>query len=75
MKEYNETNGTWTKAEIYNLNNSNHPLSTNNQLWWEITIPSYLKIDKIYDSTLVASFFKKMNPYIKIKLDDKVYLK
>ena len=75
LKEYNQNNGLWTKSELYNLNNQKHPLTTNNPLWWEIAIPSYLKIDKIYDSTLVASFLKRVNPYIEIKIDDKIYLK
>ena len=75
LKEFRELSDNWTKSEIDNLNNNKHPLSTDNNLWWEIPIPSYLKVDKIYDSTLVAIYFKKTNPYIMIKADDKVYLK
>jgi len=75
LNEFRELNGEWTKSEIDNLNNNKHPLSTDNDLWWEIWIPCYLKVDKIYDSTLVAIYFKKTNPYIMIKPDDKVYLK
>ena len=75
IKLYNENQGGWTKSELYELQNNSHTLHTNNVLFWETEIPSYLKIQKIYDSTLVASYFKKVNPYIKIKLDDKIYLK
>jgi len=75
LNEFRELNGDWTQSEINKLNDCTHPLSTDNNIWWDIGIPTYLKVDKIYDSTLVALYFKRSNPYIMIKPDDKVYLK
>ena len=75
LNEFRELNGDWTQSEINKLNDCTHPLSTDNNLWWNIGIPTYLKVDKIYDSTLVAIYFKKINPHVMIKPDDEVYLK
>ena len=75
LNEFRELNGEWTQSEINKLNDCTHLLSADNDLWWDIEIPTYLQVDKIYDSTLVALYFKRSNPYIKIKPDDKVYLK
>ena len=75
LNDFRELNGGWTKSEINKLNDCTHPLSTDNNIWWDIGIPTYLQVDKVYDSTLVALYFKRSNPYIMIKPDDKVYLK
>jgi hypothetical protein len=75
LNEFRELNGEWTQSEINKLNDCTHLLSADNDLWWDIEIPTYLQVDKIYDSTLVALYFKRSNPYIMIKPDDKVYLK
>ena len=75
LNEFRELNGDWTQSEINKLNDCTHPLSTDNNIWWDIGIPTYLQVDKVYDSTLVALYFKRSNPYIMIKPEDKVYLK
>jgi len=75
---YNKDDITWSKQKLEDLNSGKYFMDSDGEFIPFILAPrNYinLKITDIYDSTGVALIYKRNNPYIKIKIGDKLILK
>jgi hypothetical protein len=75
-KKYNDSdNLQWSIAEMNKLIDGTHMLCGEFNVHNETDLNILLKIEHIYETTLIAIIFKTEDPYIKLKAGDLVGIK